>query len=177
MSLRPRITLRGPVLGFIDGIMNALALTAGSILRADRPVTAELTVQISLFAATTGFFVIFVSGYVALRAELVRASRQLNLTGSGRLAATQLGRTIVREAGWEATAGGIASFLGCLVPLAVAWAFPNHGWVGILTAFAMLAGLGVVLANLIQGRKSVWSILLIVGGVALTMIGLWLEIA
>ena len=157
--------------------MNALALTAGSILGANRPVTAELAVQISLFAASTGFFVIFVSGYVALRAELVRSAHQLNLTGSGRLAATRLGRTVVREAGWEATAGGIASFLGSLVPLAIAWAFPNHGWVGILVAFAMLAGLGVVLANLIQGRKLVWAILLTVGGIALTVIGLWLKIA
>lgn len=111
MSLRHRITLRGPVLGFIDGIMNALALTAGSILRSDRPVTGELAVQISLFAATTGLFVIFVSGYVDLRAALVRAARQLNLTESGRLAATRLGRTIVREAGWEATdaSGGPAA--------------------------------------------------------------------
>lgn len=177
MTFRRRITLRGPVLGFIDGIINVLALTAGSILRAGRPVTVELAVQISLFAATTGVFVIFVSSYVALRAELVRAARQLNLTGSGRLAATRLGRTIVREAGWEATAGGIASFLGCFVPLAVAWAFPNHGWVGILIALAMLAGLGVVLAELVQGRKLVWSIFLTVSGIALTMIGLWLEIA
>ena len=165
------------MLGFIDGIINALALTAGSILGADRPVTGELAVQISLFAATTGIFVIFVSGYVGLRAELVRAARQLNLTGSGRLAATQLGRTIVREAGWEATAGGIASFLGCFVPLAVAWVFPNHGWVGILIALAMLAVLGVVLADLIQGRKLVWSLLLAASGVVLTMVGLWLKIA
>ena len=177
MSLRRRITLRGPVLGFIDGILNALALTAGSILLADQPVTGELAVQISLFAASTGFFVIFVSGYVDLRAELVRASHQLSLTGSGRLAATQLGRTIVSEAGWEAIAGSIASFLGCFAPLAVAWAVPNYGWVGILIAFAMLAGLGAVVANLVHGRKLVWSLLLTAGGVVLTVIGLWLKIA
>ncbi len=177
MSLRKKITLRGPVLGFIDGIMNALALAAGSILLADRAVTIDLALRISLFAASTGLFVIFVSGYVDLRAELVRAAGQLNLTGSGRLVATQLGRTILREASWEAAACAVASFIGCFVPLVVAWAFPNYGWIGILIAFAMLAGLGVMLANFAQGSKTIWAGSLAAGGVVLTLIGLWLKIA
>ena len=169
--------LRGPVLGFVDGIMNALALASGSILGANRSVTLPLTLRISLFAAATGCFVLFVSSYVDLRVELVRSARELNLAGDGRLALTHLGRTILREAGWEAVAGAATSFIGCLVPLAVAWLIPAHGWIGILVAFVMLAALGIALAETTQGHKAVWSILLVLGGVGLTAVGLVLKIS
>lgn len=169
--------LRGPVLGFVDGIMNALALAAGSILDTTRSVTIQLACRVSLFAAVTGWFVLFVSTYVDLRAELVRSARELNLGGHGRLAVTSLGRTVLREAGWESVAGGCASFVGCFIPLLVAWLIPDHGWVGLVVAFAMLAALGVALARSVQGRPLVWSALLLLGGVLLTVVGLWLRIA
>jgi len=168
---------RGPVLGFVDGVMNALALASASILDVGRQVTFGLALRVSLFAAVTGWFVLFVSTYVDLRSELVHAARELNLGGRGRLALTSLGRTVFREALREAAAGGAASFIGCLIPLLIAWLTPRHGWIGMLSAFVMLACLGASLARFIHGRSVVWSGLLVLGGIVLAGIGRWLKIA
>lgn len=169
-------TLRGPVLGFVDGIINALTLAAHSIVGTGPPMTFHLAVRIALFAFGTGCLVLFVSGYVDLRNELVRATRQLNLRRNNNLAITHLGRAVLRESGIDAGAGGIASFLGCLLPLTVANLDPARSWLGIVAALVMLAILGAALALSVGGRWPVWAATLALAGGALTGIGLWLRI-
>lgn len=169
-------TIRGPVLGFVDGIINALTLAAGSIIGSAPPMTLTLAIRISLFALGTGSLVLFVSGYVDLRSELVRATRQLNLARNKNLAITHLGRAVLREGAIDAGAGGVASFLGCLLPLLVAVLVPDRAWVAIIVAIAMLAALGAVFAISVGGRWPVWALSLASSGIALTAVGLWLKI-
>lgn len=165
------------MLGLVDGIINALTLAAGSILHGHLGVGLGLALRIGCFAFATGWFVLFISDYVGLRADLVRAARQLNLTEHGQLATTQLGRAVRREALADATIGGIASFAGSLVPLLAAGAMPRYSWVAIVIAVGMLAVLGIGLARTVYGRPSVWAVALAVGGVLLTVVGLQLQIA
>lgn len=168
--------LRAPVLGFVDGIMNALTLAAGSILRSGEGMGVDLAVRIGGFAFVTGWFVLLVSGYVGLRSELVHAERQLNLTEHGRLATTRLGHVVLREALIDAGAGGAASFIGSVIPLLAAQAIPGYSWISIAIAISMLAALGALLARTIHGRPTVWAVALTVGGVVLTAIGFQLHI-
>lgn len=166
-----------PVLGFVDGILNALTLAAASILHQGRAIGAGFTVRVGLFALATAGFVLFVARYADARTELVRQARQLNLASHGHLASTRLGRAVLREALGDATIASIASFLGAVVPLAVASALPQHSWVALLVAIALLAALGSVVAVVIHGRRVYWSIALGSGGLLLTLVGLALRIA
>ena len=80
------------VLGVTDGILNALTLAAGAVLRSSAGVSVSLALRVGCAALVTAAFTMFIADYAERRAHLVRSSRQLNLTEPGRLAATQLGR-------------------------------------------------------------------------------------
>ncbi|WP_188897571.1 hypothetical protein [Microlunatus endophyticus] len=140
-------------------------------------MTLGLAIRISAFAFGTGCLVLFVSGYVDLRSELVRATRELSLARDKNLAVTRLGHAVLRDSGLDAAAGGTASFLGCFLPLVVAVIVPSQAWIGIVVAIAMLAVLGAALARSIGGRWLTWSIILAASGMVLTGVGLWLQIA
>lgn len=166
-----------PVLGFVDGILNALTLAAASILHRGQPIDAGFAVRVGLFALATAAFVLFVARYADSRTELVRQSRQLNLASHGHLASTKLGRSVLREALGDAGIASIASFLGAILPLAVAAALPSHSWVALVVAVTLLAVLGVVIAVVIHGQRAYWAIALGLGGLVLSLVGLVLHIA
>lgn len=108
------------VLGLSDGVLTALTLATGSLVDGDRHIAMNMALRISASAFATGAFVFFVARYSQLRAQLVVAERQLNLTSHGRLASSKLGRTILREAIVAATLSSVSSFVGAMIPLLVA---------------------------------------------------------
>ena len=172
-----RERLMPPVLGFVDGILNALTLAAASILHRGKPIGLGLTLRVGAFAVVTAAFVLFVARYADARTELVRQSRQLSLASHGHLAETKLGRAVLREALGDATLASTTSFLGAVLPLAVATAIPAESWVAVVVAVVLLSALGVVVAVVVHGRRIYWALALGSGGVALSLIGLTLRIA
>jgi VIT1/CCC1 family predicted Fe2+/Mn2+ transporter len=174
---RPSGRLLPPVLGLVDGIETALALAAASLVTESRPIGGGLVVRIGVFAAVTAGFVLFVARYAESRLELVRHARELNMLEHGRLAATSLGRAVLRDATEDAVLGGAASFAGAAVPLAIAALVPSHAWLAVPTAVALLAALGVALSRLIFGRPAIWAAALAASGVALAAVGVELRIA
>jgi hypothetical protein len=166
-----------PVLGFVDGILNALALTGAAILHRGGTIDSGLALRVAVFAFVTAAFVLFVAEYAELRTGLVRLGRQLNLLAHGSLAQTQLGRAVLIEAMTDAGIGSAAAFLGALVPLVVAVALPSRSWVAVLVAVLLLGALGVAIARVIGGRSLLWALAMGSGGIVVTAVGVDLRIA
>jgi predicted membrane protein (TIGR00267 family) len=164
-------------LGLSDGILNALVLAASAMLHGKGEITLGLAYRVALVALVTAVFTVFVAEYANPRARLRRAERQLNLTRSGRLATTQLGRTVAREALEAAVAACVASFLGAICPLLVGALLPAWPWCSLLFAVAALAVLGAALAKATSGHVHYWSGALAVCGVAVAAVGTQLRIA
>ncbi len=164
------------VLGLSDGVLTALTLATGSLIDPGRHIMMNTALRISASAFATGAFVFFVARYSQLRAELVAAERQLNLTSRGRLASSRLGRAILGEAIVAASLSSLSSFVGAMIPLSVAAMNPSHGWAGLLAGLAALALLGAGLAKVNFGSPLYWSSALVGGGVALSVLGAQLRI-
>jgi len=164
------------VAGLCEGILTALALAGGKLIRADDPITAGLALRIALAVGASEAFVFFVAHYAELRNELIRAERELNLTSRGRLATTALGRAALQDAFRAAVVATGFSVVGALVPLCSAAFFPDRPWVGIVVALAALALLGLALAKTVYGRSGRWALALVGGGVAMTWMSVKLDI-
>lgn len=175
---RPRESLVLPLaLGLSDGILNALVLASGALLRRKHEVTVVLGVRVGVAALVTAAFAIYVATYADLRAQLARASRQLNLARRGHLATTALGRAAALEALWAMTLASLASFLGALVPLTAGAVLPGPAWIPVAVAVGALGLLGSVLGAVVGGNQARWAVTLIIGGVLVAAVGLELHIA
>ncbi|MGN6446097.1 hypothetical protein, partial [Amnibacterium sp.] len=84
MSARSRLPLLPLALGITDGILNALTLGAGAVLRGAGGIDFGLALRVGVAALVTAGFTMFVADYAARREDLVRAARELNLTEPGR---------------------------------------------------------------------------------------------
>jgi predicted membrane protein (TIGR00267 family) len=164
-------------LGLSDGILNALVLASGALLRAREAVTVLLGVRVGVAALATAAFAVYVAKYADLRGQLARASRQLNLASRGYLAATQLGRHAAREAFLAMVIASAASFVGALLPLAAGALLPGPPWLPVAIAVAALAGLGGALGRVVGGNPARWAIVLTVGGIAVAIVGVQIHIA
>jgi VIT1/CCC1 family predicted Fe2+/Mn2+ transporter len=164
-------------LGFSDGIVNALILASSTLLRHGRGLTIGLAMKVGLVAFVTAVFTMFVAEYAELRSRLSQATRQLNLSASGHLATTALGRRVILEAALAAVIASVSSFTGAIVPLVVAGSFPSVSWVGLVVAIVLLGLLGGALAASFGGRATRWMAGLILAGVAVAAIGFELNIA
>lgn len=164
------------VLGLSDGVLTALILATGSLVDPDRHIAMSMALRISASAFATGAFVFFVARYSQLRAELVVAERQLNLTSHGRLASSKLGKVVLSEAIVSASLSSISSFVGAMIPLLVAALVPSHGWAALVAALVALALLGAGLAKVSFGSAWYWSSTLVAGGVVLSILGAQLRI-
>ncbi|MBB4915600.1 hypothetical protein [Streptosporangium saharense] len=164
-------------LGLSDGILNALVLAGGALLRGGRGADALLGVRVGVAALVTAAFAVYVAKYAELREQLAHASRQLNLASRGHLATTRLGRAVAREASVAAAVASAASFLGALFPLAAGALLPGPGWAPVVLAVAALAVLGFALGGAVGGSGIRWAFMLTVGGVAVAIVGLYLDIA
>lgn len=165
------------VAGLIDGVLNALALAAGHLLKATGDgTTFGLAVRVGLAAGVTTIFVFFVAHYAQLRLELVRHERELNLSAHGRLAATRLGRSVLIEATFKACLAATFSLAGAGFPLALCALLPSPPWLGLGLTIASLGILGALLAKTFYGSPWLWGTALLLGGIALTIVGVHLSI-
>lgn len=172
----PRIRL-DVTAGFIDGILTALTLASGRLVRPGVSPSPGFAFRVAAATALTTLFVFFVAHYAELRAEIVHAERELNLLKHGRLAKGALGRRATREALTGSILAGVCGLAGALVPLLLCYALPRPVWLGLAVTIALLGLLGAVLARSFFGGQLIWSAILIVGGALLSLIGIQLHIA
>lgn len=160
----------------VDGVLNALILAAGTLLKPTGNVGLELAGRVGAAAALTTLFVFFVAHYAELRAELVRAEWQLNLSTHGQLAAGRLGQHALRDAAFGATLAAICGLIGATCPLMLTVVLPGPRWVGLCVTIMFLGALGAILARSFHGSALLWSVSIMVGGVGMTVIGIWLHL-
>jgi predicted membrane protein (TIGR00267 family) len=165
------------VLGVTDGILDALTLAAGAIVReGGTGVTVILAVRVGIASLITAAFTMFVSDYSERRRRLVRAAEQLSLTEPGHFAASRLGRDVIRESLWATTVAAIFSFVAALLPLLLGALLPGPSWIILIAAVLALGLLGWVLGGLMQGNRLRWTGLMLLGGAVVTVIGIQLHI-
>jgi predicted membrane protein (TIGR00267 family) len=162
--------------GLVDGILTALTLAAGRLLRPSAEVSGSLAFRIGIATGLMTLFVFFVAHYAELRAELSRAERQLNLSSQGRLAAGHLGRRALWDAGIGSAVAAGCGLLGASAPVALCLLFPAFHWISILAAIAMLGILGAILGRSLHGSAVLWSAAIMCGGAALACLGIKLAI-
>lgn len=163
------------VLGLSDGILNALTLASNAVLHG-HGLSASLGLRVGLVALASAFFTLFVAEYAQYRLELKHAERQLLFTQSGRLATTSLGRAVLRDAFVESALAATASFFGAVTPLIVGAALPQASWISLVASVAGLGVLGGVLAVNVGGRPLLWTVGLVVTGLAVTFIGIEVDL-
>jgi len=162
-------------LGASDGILNALTLASARVLRGVG-LDVGLGARVGVVAFASAVVTLFVAEYAQNRLELVRAERQLMFTHSGRLAATRLGRAALRDAAAVAIVAGMSSFIGAALPLVVGALLPKATWIAVGLSVAVLGGLGIVPSMQIGGRRMVWTIGLMIAGIAVTIIGVQVDL-
>jgi VIT1/CCC1 family predicted Fe2+/Mn2+ transporter len=164
------------VIGLLDGVLTAVTFAAAKIVVSFEPISLPLALRLATAAALTGGFVFFVAEYARLRGELVHAERHLNLTSHGRLATTQLGQAVFREALEGALLSGACGFVGALVPLLSGAVLPGPRWLAPLVAVLTLGLVGLGLAFAIHGNLARWALVLMIAGTILTTIGVSLHV-
>ena len=166
------------VLGITDGILNALTLAAGAILRGSGDgLSVTLAGRVGAASCVTAAFTMFVADYAERRSRLVRASKELNMTEPGRLAATSLGRAVARESALAAGLAAVASLVGAAGPLLMGTLPHVPPWVALVVTILLLGVLGWLIGIMLSARRLRWAIVMLLGGIAVTFIGAWLNIA
>ncbi|MCX7520864.1 hypothetical protein OSC27_01080 [Microbacterium sp. STN6] len=69
-----------------------------------------------------------------------------------------------------------ASLLGAALPLFVGAVLPGPSWIVLVLTVGALGALGWTLGGLMVARRARWAIAMLVGGVIVTVIGVWLDI-
>lgn len=173
-SARTRLDLTA---GLIDGILTALTLASGRLLTGTQEPGVEFALRVGAATSLTTLFVFFVAHYAEMRADIHRAERELNLMAHGKLATGALGRRAVLESFAGALAAALCGLLGAMVPLLLCHALPSPRWAGLAITVGLLGLLGAVLARSFRGTMILWAVALMAGGIALSWIGLQLDIA
>lgn len=164
------------VIGLTDGILTALTLAAAKVVSSTDPITAGLALRIAAASSLSGMFVFFAAEYIHQRGGLVRAEHQLSLQSGGRLAATHLGRAVLRETLWGAALSSVCNFAGALVPLMAGALAPKRSWLAFAVGIGVLGALGVAAGRASHGRPVVWAAALMLAGGVLAAVGLKLRI-
>jgi|SRR5579875_1446076 predicted membrane protein (TIGR00267 family) len=162
-------------LGLIDGLLTALVLTAGVLLHGTAKVGMDQAVRVSLAAGLSGLFTVFVSDYARLRGELSHAARELNLVSVRPLLASRLSGKVRRQAALDALTTTACSFVGAMIPLAAAAIWPVSSAAFIAASIALVS-IGFVLGRVVGGPALLWAALLLVGGSAIAVAGVWLDV-
>ncbi|MCL4529935.1 MAG: hypothetical protein M1282_11040 [Chloroflexi bacterium] len=164
------------VLGVTDGIFNALTLAAGRVLNASASIEAMFALRIAIASSFSGFFVFFVADYSRQRAGLIQAERHLNLTQYGRLAKGYLGRAVAKDALEAAGVSVIGSFFGALLPLLTTSLMKGPAVLAIVAAILALGVVGMFVGRAVHGTPWLWSMLLMLTGSFLTLLGIYIHI-
>lgn len=164
------------VLGLSEGIITVLAFIAKKLVNSTHVVTLGFALRLSLAAFITTGFVYYVSQYVDLRRQLLHAERELNLTSSGKLAMTNLGRQIIIESCITSFIASMAAFIGALIPTLIAISLQQYKWSSIFSSIMTLGILGLMLSRLVNGNKLAWVMTLTISGLLITYIGMQLNI-
>ena len=168
ISSRMRLDI---VAGLVDGILNALILAAGRIVGHGDAPDFGLVARVSIATGLTTVLVFFLAHYAELRAELVRAERELNLLTHGQLATSRLGRKALRSAAAAALVAAACGIVGATVSLVLCIWLPGPPWVGLIAIFVLLGLLGALLAKSFYGSAIVWGISVASCGVILAIAG------
>ncbi len=163
------------VIGMTDGILTALTFAAGRLL-SGVPPDLSMALRVSAASALSGTFVFFTAEYSRQRSELVHAERQLSLTAHGRLAATHLGRAVLRDTLWAALISILFNFAGALMPLLTAALLPAKPWMAIPVAVLVLGLSGAIVAQVVYGRRIFWAFASAIAGLLLWLAGMGLHV-
>lgn len=163
-------------LGLSDGILNALMLAANRLQGDTDPMTLSLSLRIAVATAVASIFMLFVAEYAQLRQDLEHADTQLNVLAPGRMATSRQGRAVVREAGVVASISGLCAFVGSGAPLLVAALFGASGLWALAMAVIGLGLLGAMVARAVHGSWLVWTVVMMFGGAAVSVLGIYLHI-
>jgi VIT1/CCC1 family predicted Fe2+/Mn2+ transporter len=162
--------------GLVDGILNALTLAAGRLLRSGGETDFDLALRVGAVTGLTKAFVFFIAHYAELRAELVRAERELNLLSHGRLATSRLGTLAIESAASGALVAAACGMIGAMVPLLLCAYLPGPRWVGLGAILALLAALGGLLAESFHGSVMFWAISIALAGALMAYVGLQINL-
>ncbi|MGN8200379.1 hypothetical protein ACS8Y6_16990 [Salinisphaera sp. RV14] len=163
-------------LGLSDGILNALMLAANRLHGHTEPMTLSLSVRIAVATAVASIFMLFVAEYTQLRQELEHADMQLNVLAPGRMATSRQGRAVAREAGLVASIAGVCAFVGSGAPLLVAAVLDASGLWALAMAVIGLGLLGALVARAVHGSGLIWTVVMMLGGGAVSVLGIYLHI-
>jgi len=163
--------------GLVDGILTALTLASGKMLAGSEHPGVAFAFRVGAATSLTTLFVFFVAHYAEMRADIHRAERELNLMAHGKLVTGALGWRAMQESFGGASVAAICGLLGAMVPLLLCHFLRSPRWLGLAITVALLGLLGAVLAKSFHGTIVVWAAALMAGGIALTWIGLQLDIA
>ena len=164
------------ITGLVEGMLTALTLTAGKMLRPGESITGDLALRIGMAAGFPTVVVFFAAEYARQRQELLHMAHQLNLTRRKRLADGKLGRQAWRESSISALASGLCSFGGATIPLLAASEIPGSGWPALAVTVSCLGGLGAGIGYTTASCKGCWGITLMIAGGLLTGLGYLLQV-
>lgn len=160
-------------IGLSDGIITALMLVSGDILRGDH-ILLGLALRVAYGSSFVGTFSYFIAQYSELRGELSRTSRQLNLKSPSYLIRSKLGRDIIVESVTGAAAAGFFGFVGALIPLITNVVDPMDPILSLISAEASLAVLGIGIGKAVRGNYVFWVIMMFVIGIVVAWAGNYL---
>ncbi|MES1938457.1 hypothetical protein [Salinisphaera hydrothermalis] len=176
MKQRHRRLMLPVALGLSDGILNALMLAANRLQGDTEPMTLSLSMRIAVATAVASIFMLFVAEYAQLRQELEHADLQLNVLARGRMATSRQGRAVAREASVVASISGVCAFVGSGAPLLVASVLGASGLWSLAMAVIGLGLLGALVARAVHGSGLVWTGVMMLGGGAVSVLGIYLHI-
>lgn len=162
-------------LGLTDGIITVLMLASADFLGPSN-MSVLLALRIAFGSAFVGTLSFFIAEYSRLRSELTRASQQLTMRSSNRLVKTDLGTRILVESLGGTLLSGSFGFVGALIPLLFDVFLPAEGYMAILSAYLVLAFMGMGIARISSGNRLRWMGSLIVLGITVTMVGKFIAI-
>lgn len=157
-------------IGLSDGIITALMLVSGDILRGDQ-IYLSLALRVAYGSSFVGTFSYFIAQYSELRGELSRTSRQLNLRSPSYLIKSKLGRDIIFESVAGAASAGFFGFVGALIPLVTSVMIPMDPIMAFVSAEASLAILGFSIGKAVKGNYFFWIIMMFVIGLVVAWAG------
>lgn len=173
-----REALLPAALGFADGILNALTLTAGNLIQQNsQGVSLGLALRVACVAFVTAGFAMLVGEFTSARATLRHSAKQLTMGTERGLFGTKLATEVVWRSLRQSGVASVTSGVGALAPLMLASEVPGPHWIAAAVAVAALGALGAMLGSISLGSPQRWAALMLCGGVIVTFIGAALNIA